>query len=99
MLLFTYSFSLLIVLLFENPKYLFHKTRILSYYLERYLALLFQYLVQELFDFMHPAPCGIDTFILKLARNDLCTCSHQRVKPPQRYKEMVGGSIFQDEQL
>src|SRR5215216_6635104 len=26
-----------------------------------------------------PAPCGIDIFILKLATNDLCTCSHQAI--------------------
>ena len=69
-LLFTYS---------KTQKYLFHKTRILSCYSERYLALLFQYLIQELLDFRHPAPCGIDIFISKLATNDLCTCSHQAI--------------------
>ena len=80
-LIFCIQFTLFYLLFTQSKtqKYLFYKTRILSCYLERYLALLFQYLIQELLDFRHPAPCGIDTLISKLATNDLCTCSHQGI--------------------
>ena len=64
----------------QKPKNIsFTQYAFLSCYLEHYLVLLFQYLIQELLDFSLPAPCGIDIFISKLATNDLCTCSHQAI--------------------
>ena len=79
-LFFCIQFTLFYLLFTQSKtqKYLFYQTCILSCYLERYLVLLLQYLIQELLDFSLPAPCGIDIFILKLATNDLCTCNHQR---------------------
>ena len=73
-----FYFTLLLLLYLKPQNTLLHNTRILSCYLELYLAILFSVFTSRILRLQTPASSGIDIFISKLATNDLCTCSHQQ---------------------
>ena len=79
MLLFTCNFSLIIVLLFENPKIYITQNSHFILLLRTLFRISIIIFISRIIRLQTPAPCGIDIFISKLATNDLYTCSHQAI--------------------
>ena len=77
--LYSVYFILLIVHSIKNPKISLLQNTHFILLLRMLFSITFRYLDQRVLRLRPIAICGINTLILKLATNDLCTCSHQAI--------------------